>query len=92
MSETKSSVSGAPIGLKPPTPPPSPEVWSVRGLRLPKDKAIETIRADEKIPQEDKDWIIRKIEKSGFEGVVVDCHEHFHDGVTIMNGSVTKLY
>ena len=82
----------APVGLRRPEPLPSPEVWSVRGLRLPATRAIDEIRGNGKIPEEDKAWIIRKIQKSGFEGVIVDAHEHHHQGVTIMHGSVTKLF
>ena len=73
-------------------PPPTPEVWSVRNLRLPSDQAIAKIKADDKIPTEDKDWIVRKIEKSGHAGVIVDAHEHFSDGDTHCHASVVKLY
>jgi len=78
-----------------PQPKPSPaksEAWSVRGLRLPATDAIAKLRENDKIPDEDRDWLIRKIEKSGFAGVVVDAHEHFHEGATILNASVLKLY
>lgn len=43
------------------------------------------------IPDEDKEWIIRKIEKSGFQVVSVSAHEHFHEGVTMMHGVVGKI-
>ena len=73
-------------------PPPTPEVWSVRNLRLPSDQAITKIQADEKIPDEDKAWIIIKIKKSGHAGVIVDAHEHFSNGDTHCHVSVVKLY
>jgi len=68
------------------------ETFSVRGLRLPAADAIAKIQADDKIPAEDKAYLIRKIEKSGFAGVTVDAHEHFKDGATHFNATITKLY
>ena len=68
------------------------EQFSIRGLRLPSEQAIAKIQADTTIPDEDKAYIIRKIEKSGFAGVVVDAHEHFSEGATHLNATVSKLY
>jgi hypothetical protein len=87
----------SPLGNLPgmPTIPPrpkSPEVWSSRDLRGPIDKVIEMVQANETIPEEDKSWLVRKIKKSGFAGVIVDMHEHFHEGATIINGSIVRLY
>ena len=82
---------------------PSPEKWSCRDLRLPTPKAIERFKnykPDVKdtnirgvIPDEDLAWILRKIQKCGFDGVVVDVHDHHPDGNNDVGGwHISKLY
>ena len=45
------------------------------------------------IPDEDRAWIIRKIQNSGFAGVVVDVHDHKPDGSSDVGGwHISKLY
>lgn len=66
--------------------------WAVRGLRLPAAKAIEEITASKDMPEEDKAWLISKINKSGFAGVVVDAYEQNHEGAIHMHSSINKLF
>ena len=68
------------------------ETLSIRNLRLPTSEAIAKIEADASIPAEDKAWLLSKIQKSGFAGVVVDAHEAVHNGATHIHCSITKLY
>lgn len=70
----------------------APKNLAIRNLRAPTADAIAKIQADESIPAEDKTWLIAKIEKSGFVGVIVDAHEAFHDGATHLHASITKLF
>ena len=70
----------------------TPKNLAIRNLRAPTADAIAKIQADESIPAEDKTWLIAKIEKSGFAGVIVDAHESFHDGATHLHASITKLF
>lgn len=44
------------------------------------------------ISEADRAWIIKSVQKSGFAGVVVDVHEHFHEGTTLGHWSVSRLY
>jgi hypothetical protein len=62
-------------------------------LRGPADKIIASIEADERIPDEDKVFLISKIKKSGFEGVAVHAHDHFCAGHTICGSyAISKIY
>lgn len=72
--------------------PEAPKNLAVRNLRAPIADAIAKIQADAAISAEDKAWLISKIEKSGFAGVIVDAHESFHEGATHLHASITKLY
>lgn len=72
--------------------PDAPKNLAVRNLRAPTAEAIAKIQADEAVPAEDKAWLIAKIEKSGFAGVIVDAHEAFHAGATHVTASITKLF
>lgn len=74
------------------SPIPKTEQWAIRGLRLPAEQAIAKIQADAAIPEEDRAWIVRKIQKSGHAGVIVDGQEHCNSGDTHIHCSVTKLY
>ena len=45
------------------------------------------------IPDEDIPWIIRKIQKCGFEGVIVNVHDHRPDSADDVGGwHISKLY
>lgn len=68
------------------------EQFAVRGLKLPTNEAIAKIQADTGIKDADKAYLVEKIQKSGFAGVIVDAHEHFHDGATHIHISITRLY
>lgn len=72
--------------------PIAPKNLSIRNLRAPTADAIAKIQADEAMAAEDKAWLVAKIEKSGFAGVIVDAHEAFHDGTTHLHASITKLF
>ena len=72
--------------------PDAPKNLSIRNLRAPTADAIAKIKADEAMPAEDKAWLVAKIQKSGFAGVIVDAHEAFHDGATHLHASITKLF
>jgi|GEM_PF-6979737 len=70
----------------------APQNLALRNLRAPTADAIATIRADTTIPAEDKAWLITKIEKAGFAGVIVDAHAAFHEGATHLHASITRLF
>ena len=70
----------------------APKNLAIRNLRAPTADAIAKIQSDESIPADDKTWLIAKIEKSGFAGVIVDAHESFHEGATHLHASITKLF
>lgn len=68
------------------------ETFSIRNLRLPAAEAIAAIQARADISEGDKAFVVGKIQKSGFAGVVVDAHEHFLNGSTTLHLTITKLY
>lgn len=90
----------------PAPPPPSPEKWSCRDLRGTVAEAVSRFQnykpsiADANIrgmiPDEDRAWIIRKIQNKaaeGFRGVIVDVHDHAPSGKEdVGSWHISKLY
>lgn len=68
------------------------ETFSIRNLRLPIEQAISEINARQDISPEDKAFVVGKIQKSGFAGVIVDVHEHFLGGATTLHMTISRLY
>lgn len=65
---------------------------SVRNLRATAIDAVSKIKSDETLSEADKSFLVSKIEKSGFQGVIVDAHEAFDNGATHFHASIVKLF
>ena len=65
---------------------------AVRNLRAPVADAITKLGADYDISPEFRAYLVAKVEKCGFGGVIVDAHEATSNGETHVHASVTMLY
>lgn len=84
-----------PDGISPDHAPQFSEQYALHGekMRGPAERIIASIEANAEIPAEDKAFLIAKIRKTGFEGIVVNAHDHFcKDGAACGSFSITKLY
>ena len=65
---------------------------AVRNLRAPTADAIAKLQNDYDLDDATRAYLIAKVEKSGFGGVIVDAHEANHEGATHLHASITKLF
>lgn len=72
--------------------PDSPKPKAVRNLRAPTADAIAKLKSDYDLDPATRDYLIAKVEKSRFAGVIVDAHEATHEGATHLHASITRLF
>lgn len=65
---------------------------AVRNLRAPVADAIVKLQTEFDLDEATRAYLIAKVQKSGFGGVIVDAHEATHEGTTLLHASITKLY
>lgn len=76
---------------KPEWKPPKTEVFAFRDVRGPKEKVLALVK-DAKAPEEVKAYLAARLEKSPFEGVVLDAQGHERDGLYVEHVSISQLY
>lgn len=70
----------------------TPKTICIRDLRAPVAEAIAKVQANSDFSEELKAYLVSKINRCGFAGVIVHAHETFSGGEIHLHASITKLF